>query len=66
MEDDLIESAIKLIVDSKIVSASILQRRFKIGYSRAEKLIENMENRNIVSKLDEHYQRKIILQKEGF
>ena len=47
-EDDLLEDAIRLVIDMKQASASMLQRRFRIGYNRAGRLIDMMEERGIV------------------
>jgi S-DNA-T family DNA segregation ATPase FtsK/SpoIIIE len=46
--DDLIEQAIKIVRDSRRVSASLLQRRLRIGYPRAARLIDELEELGIV------------------
>ncbi len=47
-EDELLEDAIRLVVENGQASISMLQRRFRIGYSRAARLIDVMELRGIV------------------
>lgn len=47
-EDELLEDAIRLVVETGQASISMLQRRFRIGYSRAARLIDVMEARSIV------------------
>ena len=47
-EDELLEDAIRLVVETGQASISMLQRRFRIGYSRAARLIDMMEVRSIV------------------
>lgn len=47
-EDDLLEEAIKTVIEMKSASASMLQRKFRIGYNRAGRLIDMMEERGIV------------------
>ncbi|NMA99945.1 MAG: DNA translocase FtsK [Firmicutes bacterium] len=47
-EDELLEDAIRLVVENGQASISMLQRRFRIGYSRAARLIDVMEVRGIV------------------
>ena len=47
-EDPLYDRALELVVQSGKASASYLQRRLKIGYNRAARLIEDMEERGIV------------------
>ncbi|WP_328701121.1 DNA translocase FtsK [Aquibacillus kalidii] len=48
-EDDLYEEAVDFVVSHNGASASLLQRRFKIGYNRAARLIDSMEAKNIIS-----------------
>jgi S-DNA-T family DNA segregation ATPase FtsK/SpoIIIE len=47
-DDELFESAVKLVVSGGAASTSMLQRRFKIGYTRAARLVDLMEQRGIV------------------
>jgi len=47
-EDELFEDAIKMIMDTNQASASMLQRKFRIGYTRASRLIDTMEEMKII------------------
>ena len=47
--DELLEEAAKLMIDTGQASVSLLQRRFRIGYSRAGRLIDELESLGIVS-----------------
>ena len=47
-QDELLDDAIRLVLDSGQASASMLQRRFRIGYNRAARLVEAMEDLGIV------------------
>ena len=47
-DDELLPDAIRLVVENGQASISMLQRRFRIGYSRAARLIDVMEVRGIV------------------
>jgi S-DNA-T family DNA segregation ATPase FtsK/SpoIIIE len=51
-DDELFESAVKLVVTNGQASTSMLQRRFKIGYTRAARLVDLMQERGIVGALD--------------
>ncbi len=51
-EDDLFEDAVRFVVDSKIGSISMLQRRYHIGFNRAGRLIDAMSARGIVEQLE--------------
>ena len=50
--DELYDEALNIVMTHKLASASMLQRRLKIGYNRAANLIEEMEDRGIVGKAD--------------
>ena len=47
-DDDLYEEARELVINSKKASTSYLQRKFKIGYSRAARIIDMLEERGVV------------------
>lgn len=46
--DEFLEQAIEFVVASKQASASLLQRKFRVGYNRAARMIDSMEERGIV------------------
>ena len=46
--DDLYEDAVQLVLEMQTASVSLLQRRFRIGYSRAARIVDQMEQRGIV------------------
>lgn len=48
VEDDIYNEAVDLIIEMQTASVSMLQRRFRIGYTRAARLIDEMEARGIV------------------
>ncbi len=47
-EDELFEDAVKLVISQDSASASMLQRKFRIGYNRAGRLIDMMEDLGII------------------
>ena len=47
-EDDMWEDAVRVIIENKKASTSLLQRRLRIGYGRASRLIDQMEEQGIV------------------
>jgi S-DNA-T family DNA segregation ATPase FtsK/SpoIIIE len=63
-EDELYESAVKLVVTNGHASTSMLQRRFKIGYTRAARLLDMMEDRGIVGPLDGAKPREILVSRD--
>jgi len=64
--DDLLPDAIETVVKSKQASASWLQRRFRIGYNRAARLIEMMEARGIIGPPDGSRPRQVLMSEEEF
>jgi DNA segregation ATPase FtsK/SpoIIIE, S-DNA-T family len=48
VEDDLMQEALKIVAQRGSASASYLQRKLKIGYNRAARIVEEMEDRGIV------------------
>lgn len=63
-EDELLSEAIEFIVESGQASASMLQRKFKIGFNRAARLIDSMEERGIVGKNEGSKPRKVLISKQ--
>jgi len=64
--DELFSEGVKIVLESKAASASMLQRRLKIGYNRAANLIEEMESKGIVGPADGSKPRKVLSKAEEF
>jgi S-DNA-T family DNA segregation ATPase FtsK/SpoIIIE len=64
--DELLNDAIDLVVNSGQASVSMLQRRFRIGYNRAARIMDMMESRGIVSTQDGSRPRQVLMSKEEF
>ncbi len=64
--DELLPSAIEMVVGSEQASIMMLQRRLKIGYSRAARLIDQMEERGIIGGYEGSKPRKVIMTKEEY
>ena len=60
-DDELLEDAIRLVVENGQASISMLQRRFRIGYSRAARLIDMMELRGIVGPYQGSKPREVLV-----
>jgi DNA segregation ATPase FtsK/SpoIIIE, S-DNA-T family len=63
VEDDLYSDAVDLVVEMQTASVSMLQRRFRIGYSRAARLIDEMELRGIVGPYEGSKPRNVLVAK---
>ena len=60
-KDDLYDEAVQFVVKAQRVSVSSVQRRFKIGYNRAARIVEAMEAAGIVSKMEGNAQRDVLV-----
>lgn len=63
-EDELLEQAVDMILETGQASASMLQRRFRIGYTRAARLIDTMEAMRIVGPNNGSKPREILMPAE--
>ncbi len=62
--DELLEDAIQTVIDAGQASISMLQRRFRIGYNRAARLIDDMEERGIIGGFEGSKPRQVLVTKE--
>ncbi|HEY9050237.1 MAG TPA: DNA translocase FtsK, partial [Gammaproteobacteria bacterium] len=58
--DPLYDEAVKIVVDSRKASISYVQRRLKIGYNRAARMVEDMEAAGVVSAMQSNGQREVL------
>ena len=63
-EDALLAEAIELAEELGMISASMIQRRLKIGYARAGMIIDQMEAKGIISGSDGSKPREVLISKE--
>ena len=62
--DPLLDEAIEMCVESGQASTSYIQRRFKVGYARAGRIIDQMEERGIISGYQGSKPREVLMSKE--
>lgn len=60
-EDELFEDAVQLVIEMQSASVSMLQRRFRIGYNRAARLIDAMEEQQIVGPYEGNKPRTVLV-----
>ncbi len=63
-DDELLPTAIELVVDSGQASISMLQRRLRIGYARAARIIDEMERRGVIGGFGGSKPRQVLIKKE--
>jgi len=62
--DPLYEDAVKLVVESDQASTSFLQRKLKVGYARAARLVDSLEQMGIVGPFDNSKPREVYMTRE--
>jgi S-DNA-T family DNA segregation ATPase FtsK/SpoIIIE len=60
-EDDLFMDAAKLVVETGKASSSLIQRRLRVGYSRAARLLDMLEEHGVVSPQDGSRPRDVLI-----
>ncbi len=65
-EDPLLLHAVHVVMETGYVSNTDIQKRLRVGKSRAEELIKLMEQKGMISTQDRTGQRKVLVDKDGF
>src|SRR5207244_6547256 len=60
-EDPLLEKAIEIVVQTQTASVSLIQRRLRVGYTRAGRLIDMLERRGIISGYEGSKRRRVMV-----
>jgi len=60
-DDDMYKDAVRVVIDAGKASSSLLQRRLRVGYARAARLIENMEDQGIIGPADGARPREVLI-----
>lgn len=59
--DDMFKDAVRVVVEMRKASTSLLQRKLRIGYSRAARIIEEMEEQGIIGPADGSRPREVLI-----
>ena len=62
--DELINAAAEVVVETGQASVSMLQRRLKLGYARAARLVDQLEEKGIVGPFEGSKARQLLITKE--
>ncbi|MDQ2623250.1 MAG: DNA translocase FtsK [Actinomycetota bacterium] len=60
-QDDLLDEAIQLVVDTETASVSMIQRRLRVGYTRAGRIIDMLERRGVISGYEGSKPRQVLI-----
>ena len=61
--DELYDEAVSFVIESRRASISAVQRKLRIGYNRAARLIETMEEAGLVSEMSSNGSREVLIPK---
>ena len=64
--DSRLPEAVEIVVEAGQASTSMLQRRMRVGYARAGRLIDEMERRGVISEADGSKPRNVLISREQF
>lgn len=62
--DAMLDDAIRVVVENGMASTSLLQRKLKLGYARAARIVDQMEERGVVGPYEGSKPRKVLITKE--
>ncbi len=62
--DPMLNEAIKVVVENGMASTSLLQRKLKLGYARAARIVDEMEQRGVVGPYEGSKPRKVLISRE--
>ncbi len=65
-DEELFNQAVEIVLEAGKASTSLLQRRLKIGYARAARLLDLMEEKGIIGPQEGSKPRKVLIDKESF
>ena len=63
--DELYDDAVQLVTDMQTASVSLIQRRFRVGYSRAARIIDQLELGGIVGPYEGSKPRQVLVSKNA-
>ena len=62
--DELLNDAINIVVEFQQASTSFIQRKLRVGFNRASRIMDELEERNIISEKDGSRPRQVLVTKE--
>lgn len=63
--DELLEEATKLVIEYQQASTSFIQRKLRVGFNRASRIMDELEDKGIISSRDGSKPRQVLIEKES-
>ena len=64
--DEMLPQAVEVVLEMKQCSVSMLQRRIKLGYSRAARIVDQMEELGVVGPYEGAKPRSVVIDRDGW
>ncbi|MDR3344091.1 MAG: DNA translocase FtsK [Oscillospiraceae bacterium] len=64
--DEMFEEAVRVVVEAEMASTTLLQRRLKLGYARASRVIDQLEQAGVVGPFEGSRPRKVLVSKSQY
>jgi S-DNA-T family DNA segregation ATPase FtsK/SpoIIIE len=65
-DDPLLDKAIEIVIQTQTASVSLLQRRLRVGYTRAGRLVDMLERRGIISGYEGSKPRRVLVDESQY
>jgi S-DNA-T family DNA segregation ATPase FtsK/SpoIIIE len=65
-DDPLLDKAIEIVIQTQTASVSLLQRRLRVGYTRAGRLVDMLERRGIISGYEGSKPRRVLVDESSY
>jgi S-DNA-T family DNA segregation ATPase FtsK/SpoIIIE len=62
--DEMLPKAIEVVVEAQMASTTLLQKKLKLGYARASRIVDELEERNIIGPYEGSKPRKVLISKQ--
>ncbi len=62
--DEMLPKAIEIVVENQMASTTLLQKKLKLGYARASRIIDDLEERGIIGPFEGSKPRKVLISKQ--
>ena len=63
-DDEILKKAIEVVVEAQSASTTLLQKRLKLGYARASRIIDELEEKGVIGQYEGSKPRKVLITKQ--
>lgn len=63
-DDEILKKAIEVVVEAQSASTTLLQKRLKLGYARASRIVDELEEKGVIGPYEGSKPRKVLITKQ--